>query len=400
MLVFAGLCIGWSPASVITLRFSQAWEVVSALAVVAVPRSYQGFFKQLRVRGPWLFGEVLVAMRPQIVGRAKQLWKGYGWVPMAADGSRLDLPRTVAHEEAFGCAGRKGTGPQLWLTTLTHLPTGQIWSWRQGAGTASERRHLEAMLDDLPPESLLITDAGFISYGFAKELLRRGQDFLLRCGNNVTLRLAGEPVRSRIEKRGGIARVILWPQAAQAKRQEPVVLRLIVLKHKKQKVYLLTNVMSSQRMPRRVASEFYRMRWGIEVTYRHLKQTLERRCLRCGSPANALAELAMNVLALAVLVLQGLCILGAQADRLSIAAVRNAIRKAMEGQRWGVTWRDFARVLTGALQDSYPRHGPKAPRPRPRKKKDKPPRPPVLQTLSPQERSLMKQLGRRIPKTG
>ena len=43
-----------------------------------------------------------------------------------------------------------------------HLPTGCVWDWRQGPGTASERQHLRAMLDTLPPRSLVVADAGFV----------------------------------------------------------------------------------------------------------------------------------------------------------------------------------------------------------------------------------------------
>jgi len=61
--------------------------------------------------------------------------------------------RTAANENELKCAGKKKTGPQLFVTTLLHMGTGIPWDFRIGPGTASERRHLEEMLADLPPRS-------------------------------------------------------------------------------------------------------------------------------------------------------------------------------------------------------------------------------------------------------
>ena len=51
-----------------------------------------------------------------------------GWVAVAVDGSRIDLPRAEANERAFGCAGKKKTNPQAWITTLWHIGLGLPWA--------------------------------------------------------------------------------------------------------------------------------------------------------------------------------------------------------------------------------------------------------------------------------
>ena len=43
---------------------------------------------------------------------APSYWRCLGWVPFAADGSRVKVPRTQANQEVLKCAGKKKTGPQ------------------------------------------------------------------------------------------------------------------------------------------------------------------------------------------------------------------------------------------------------------------------------------------------
>ena len=146
------------------------------------------------------------------------------------------------------------------------------------------------MLLSLPRHSLLIADAGFVGYDFLKAILRHQVSFLIRAGANVTL-LTGLGFEFR--QRGKI--VWLWPQGK--RDQAPLQLRLIQVKQKskqftrKQTVYLLTNVLDTERLSDTVAGVFYKMRWGVELFYRSFKQTLEHRKMRSGSPALALEEL-------------------------------------------------------------------------------------------------------------
>lgn len=114
-------------------------------------------------------------------------WQREGWCAFAADGSRVECPRPAANENELRCAGKQKTGPQLVVTTLLHMGTGVPWDFRIGPETASERRHLEEMLPDLPPQSLVVADAGFTGYAFYRRIVAAKQSFLLRVGSNVQL---------------------------------------------------------------------------------------------------------------------------------------------------------------------------------------------------------------------
>ena len=122
-----------------------------------------------------------------------------GFVVIAGDGSRIELPRTQANEQAYSpkrkkkAHGKKGQGgakrsrgkrwrkqkrqsaesiakkvnsPQMWLTLFWHVGTGLPWAWRTGPSDSSERGHLEEMLSELPENTLITADAGFIGYDF------------------------------------------------------------------------------------------------------------------------------------------------------------------------------------------------------------------------------------------
>lgn len=73
--------------------------------------------------------------------------------------------------------------------------------------------------------------------------------------------------------------------------QPPLVLRLVVAHNGKHPVYLVTSVLSRKRLTDAQVVELYARRWGIEVFYRHVKQTFQRRKLRSTSADNALLEM-------------------------------------------------------------------------------------------------------------
>ena len=83
----------------------------------------------------------------------------------------------------------------------------------------------------------------------------------------------------------------LWPDGAAKKHQPPLVLRLAVVSGKGRPIYLVTSIRSPRLMSEKQMAEVYRHRWGIEVFYRHCKQTFERRKLRSQNPDNVMVEL-------------------------------------------------------------------------------------------------------------
>ena len=140
----------------------------------------------------------------------------------AGDGSRFEVARTESNEAAYSpkrkkkqgsrqkrCGktkanrGRRGkqwrrarrqskesiakktNSPQMWLTLFWHVGTGLPWAWRTGPSDSSERQHLQEMLGELPENSLIAADAGFVGYDFWREVMDAGHSFVIRAGANV-----------------------------------------------------------------------------------------------------------------------------------------------------------------------------------------------------------------------
>jgi hypothetical protein len=350
-------------------------------------KTYQGLVKAL-CRLPAEIREQLqlhLCRRHQEVSGSS--WRLFGWIPFAADGSRVETPRTAANQKALGCAGKEKTGPQLLLTVLYHMGSGLPWRWIVGAGTDSERGQLRRLLPTLPLGSLLVADAGFTGYDLLKEILGYHLSFLIRVGANVTL-LTG--LGFDLERQGNV--VWLWPQSK--RDQEPLKFRLVRLKAKKkycrrrEDIYLLTNVFEPERLSDEMAAEFYRRRWGVEVFYRSFKQTLEQRKLRSGSPDLAKEELHWSLTALLLLGLMGVDALANKKrdpSRLSVAAALREVRLAM---RTNHVWRfrgDLRVLLGQAVKDTYQRQSSKKARDWPHKKKESPPGAPKIRPAKPDE---------------
>lgn len=375
--------MAWDEGQTLGTRWDHACTTAKALHPHwDLGQSYAGFTAALVRETPRLLAAVLPRLRRMLPTLAGRYWHCGRWDAFAVDGSRAEAPHTEANEAGLGCAGKAKTAPQVYLTTVWHLGLGLPWDCRLGPGTASERDHLLAMVDALPPRVLLVADAGFGGYEVCRTLLHSGRSFLLRVGGNV--RLLAQLGYYRRE-RGDI--VYLWPREQQRRgRGQPLVLRLIRLAQGKQVVYLLTNVLERHQLTPAAARVLYGLRWGEEVFYRSFKQTLGRRKLLSRTAATCLAEGQWNLVGLWLLGLLSVARIirrGGNPKAWSVATARDVVRQAVRNEwshrrpRWPLT-----KLLAEAVQDEYERTGSKEARNYPRKKKQKPPGPPKVRTAN------------------
>lgn len=390
MLVFAAILMSWDDAPTLVGRFSRTCGILAGMfpARLRVGKTYQGFIKRLLSLHERLLAAVTLHLRRVLEQVAGPFWKREGFPAFAIDGSRIECPRTEANEAAFGHAGKKGCGPQMWLTSLWHMGTGLPWAWMQGRSDECERQHLRNMLCLLPAEALLVGDAGFVGYELLRDILAGGRSFLVRVGGNV--RLLKELGWA---KRHGEDTVFLWPKTH--RRQEPLVLRLIELRRGDKKVYLLTNL-ATESLGHRQAAVLYTMRWGVEVFYRSLKQTLKHRAMLSHAPRQAQAELAWSLVGLQLMGLMSVReMIAKNVDPLgwSVAATRDLIRQAAYIQpqrRLGANgWKER---LAGCRKDKYVRTRDKKSREWPDRKRSRPPGPPKITIASAKEVQQSQQL--------
>lgn len=392
LLVVCAVLLAWDPSGTLTDRFAAARAcLVSMYPGRRRPGgTYEGFIAALARSSDALLAVVAGHLRRSVREAAEAAgacWEVCGWVVFGADGSKVDCPMTVANEESIGCSSRKKSWPQMLLTVLFHAGTGLPWAFARGGARSSERSHLLQMLDTLPARALLLADAGFTGYDLLKAVLGGGRSFVIRVGSNVRL----------LTKLGYAVRefdglVYLWPDAKRAKGLEPLVLRLVTLTDGRNRtIHLLTDVLDAGRLSDAAAVEMYKLRWGAELLFRSLKQTLGRRKLLSDSPDHARVELDWAVVGLWLLGLMNAHAAGASARRSTASALR-AARSAMAG-RGGSPWR----ALSRAVLDDYRRRRLKKARHWPHKKRDKPPGDPKARTATAEEVMLAMELKQRRP---
>jgi hypothetical protein len=395
--LLAATALVWATSELSTLhaRFAQARKLITKIFRwhPAPGGSYQGFLKMLEKWQPELRDAVVPHLREQMQEVHRVQWETGGYAVFAGDGTRVALARSASLEATFApqrrrtkagartqSAGaqrapqtptaaarhKKATSPQLWLTLLWHVGSGLPWAWRTGPSGASERDHLVAMVPELPPQALLVADAGFVGYEFWQTLLTAGHHFVIRVGANVRL------LRQLGWTREHAQVVYLWPDYAARKHQPPLVLRLVVVQDGKQPVYLVTDLAKSRLSDRHVAT-IYGARWGVEVFFRTFKQTFGCRKLRSHSAPKAQLEIEWALMGLWSVCLLGTRELSASGHapvRLSPAGAIHAFQRTLREYR--VRPETPAETLWAQLRrarlDDYQRRSAKTSRAYPRKK--------------------------------
>jgi Transposase DDE domain len=395
--LLAATALVWATSELSTLhaRFAQARQLITKIFRwhPAPGGSYQGFLKMLEKWQPELRGAVVPHLREQMQEVHRGQWETGGYAVFAGDGTRVALARSTSLEATFAPQRRrtkagartqstgaqrapqtqtaaarhkKVTSPQLWLTLLWHVGSGLPWAWRTGPSGASERDHLVAMVPELPPQALLVADAGFVGYEFWQTLLTAGHHFVIRVGAKVRL------LRQLGWTREHAQVVYLWPDYAARKHQPPLVLRLVVVQDGKQPVYLVTDLAKSRLGDRQVAT-IYGARWGVEVFFRTFKQTFGCRKLRSRSAPKAQLEIEWALMGLWSVCLLGTRELSASGHapvRLSPAGAIHAFQRTLREYR--VRPETPAETLWVQLRlarlDDYQRRSVKTSRAYPRKK--------------------------------
>jgi Transposase DDE domain len=413
-LTYAALLWAWSDERALTQRFALARKAVALMAILPRPpaATYQAFLKLLRTRTAVLAAALTAALRDRMGAELAGRRSVAGFDVFGADGSRLGLPRTRSNEGRFAAASvprrgaarrrarsraardrraraKKADTPQMWVTTLFHVGTGLPWGWRLGPSDSSERGHLREMVGELPAGALVTADAGFVGYETWRAILDGGRHLLIRVGANVRL-LKG---LGYARQRDGL--VSLWPDREAARGEPPLVLRLVVARGGRHPVYLVTSVLDAAALTDRQVAEVYALRWGVELFYRHLKQTYERRKLRSHTAGHAELEATWSLLGLWAMCLHAeveLSRSGVPADRVSVAGVLLAYRRSLrEYKSDPCPGESLAELVGRAVIDSYVRKD-KASRDYPRKKYEASPGAPKVRRATRDQINAAKQI--------
>ncbi len=421
-LVWLALTWAWSESRNVTDAFAEALEGCDKAAHSQVPRTYQGFMGALAKWTSTLVALLCVLLQERMAEIGGKFWRIDGWLPIAFDGSRNTAPRTESNEGTL-CARNYGHGmtakyrkkkskgmrrrknernkahpprPQVWITLMWHMGLRLPWAWRLGPSNASERAHVSDMVasGEFPENTLFCGDAGFVGYDFWKQMRDRGCHFLVRVGANVSL-LAETTKYERLND----SCVLCWPQTMIKAQQAPLRLRLVKVRIGKTKVFMLTSVLDAAHLTPQQIVKLYKLRWGVEVEFRGLKQTLDRSKLRCRNDRRVLAELDWSIMAMAVAELFALKVQlskrrngprkekGGDPARRSLANTMRAIRYCLRALNDVTpTGKDLDTLLGEAITDGYQRKSSKKARYRPPNPDKKPLGEPSIRKLTNEER--------------
>jgi hypothetical protein len=428
-LVLLALCWAWAEARCVTDAFTDAARWCQTLLGFSPLTTYQGFMGALAKWTPHLMPLLVGALHERLAEWAGgKFYRVAGWCLIGFDGSRASAARTKSNEAAF-CARNYGQGktakyrkkktkglrrrknqkapaqppePQVWVTMLWHMGLRVPWDWRLGPSHASERDHVTEMVEGgrFPQRTLLCGDAGFVGYPLWSCLQRAGVHFLVRVGANV--KLLSEQALCKFETVGKEHAVLCWPKDALRTDLPPLRLRLVRLTVGKTLMWLLTNVVERDALPPSTMARFYKMRWGVEVAFRGLKQTLARAKLCCRNGQRLLAELNWSILAMAAAELLAWKEQGdkrpqkAQApkcdpNRRSLANALRALRGCLKNlHKAPESGKDLASLLHKAVVDDYQRKSSKKARYRPQNPDKKPLGDPEIRRLDPGEKKKLK----------
>jgi Transposase DDE domain len=354
-------------------------------------QTLQGFQKALS-RIPLRSLKAFAAgVRDQIRRRSAERLLVDGLEPMGCDGSRLECPRSAELEARLRQAGKDDSAPTVWVTAFVHLATGLLWSWQLGPGTADERVHLRRLLETLSPTALIVADAAYMGYELVWAIVQTRRSFLLRMSSKVDLYTTEQEVLTTWSE--GV--VYYWPRYIQKKGKPPLPCRLIRVPATgaaKRDVWLLTDILDPARLSVATAGKFYRWRWRNEGVFRTYKRTINKLKLSSRTVRLVHREAEVSLLALQILLAHADLALrpkhSAGAPAISPRKVLIEIRRELKGTEERARGRYHQR-LQGCRADGRRQTSPKASREWPRRKPHKPPGPPVLHTLTEEQKALL-----------
>ncbi len=389
------LAMTWAAGDSQAEKFQTArgFYIASSQARRRPGTTLQGFQKAL-ARVPLRQFRVLAAgVRDQIRRRYGARLLVDGFESMGCDGSRIECPRAAELEARLRPAGKENAAPTVWVTAFVHLATGLLWSWHLGPGTADERVHLKRLLATLAPVALIVADAASMGYELAWAILQTERSFLLRMSSKIDLYTPGHATLETWSE--GL--VYYWPAYVQKEGKPPIAGRLIRVPARgqvKRDVWLLTNVLDPAGLSAATAARFYRWRWRNEGLFRTYKRIINKMKLSSRTVRLVHREAEASLLALQLLLAHADLAVRPKATVegpvISPRKVLLEIRRELNGtatRRQG----NYAQRLENCRADSRHQKSPKASREWPRRTPHKPPGPPVLKTLTDEQKVLLEE---------
>lgn len=247
------------------------------------------------------------------------------------DGSSFSMPDTPDLQQHFGQPGtqKKGCGfPVAHWLALVHYGSGLFQKAYAGALRTSDLSGVTELHPELQAGDVLVGDRAFGSYAHLALLFSRGVDAIMRAHQRLivdftperayqpkaawrTSKHKGLPTSRWIKSLGARDQLVEWfkpplcPPWLTAEQFAALPESLIVRElrydvtrpgFRVKQITLTTTLLDPERYPAAELAEAYRLRWGIETGFGHLKTTMKMDVLRCETVRGVTKELTMFLL--------------------------------------------------------------------------------------------------------
>lgn len=235
--------------------------------------------------------------------RARDLVHGHH--VKVVDGSSVQLQDTGTNQAEYPQSSEQKEGcgfPVMYICALMGLASGALLDASVGGGQGNERSLFRKLWSSLDEGDILLGDRGFISYADFAMLLKLGVDVVMRQRSNSFTN------KKKINL-GHNDWLVFWERPAAIGKwvdrdelPEMLVVRAVEYtitneNGEKEKAVIFTTLLDRKLYPVKKLVELYRRRWDMELTFRHIKTSMNMELLKCKTPKRCRCELWMGLLA-------------------------------------------------------------------------------------------------------
>lgn len=292
--ILPALCL-WAGLLVCVLRgFSsrlELWRLLSLYGLWHYPRfpvTDQAIYARLDHAGSapleTLFTALSHLLRSRLAPLADLTLAPFAPHVVVLDETALDaLPRLLPALRALPRGDALGLGGTL--AALFDVRTQQFRHVRHYPDALeNERRHARAMLAELPPRSLILTDLGYFGFAWFDDLTEGGYYFVSRLREKSSYR-----VHHPFYARGETLDALVFLGAHAPDRMKHAV-RLVQFRVGQKLHRYVTNVLDPRQLPPAEIARLYARRWDIEMAFQLVKEHLGLRWLASAKVAQVLQQ--------------------------------------------------------------------------------------------------------------
>ena len=192
-----------------------------------------------------------------------------GLIPVAVDGTVLDIPDQPGNQAEFGRppakAGAISAYPQIRVLALGECGTHAMFAVALSGLDKGEQTLLPQLWDALDPGMLMLADRGFFSYDLWRQGLETKAELCWRMKANSVL-----PVVAELDD-GSYLSAIYPDPAARRHHRDPIPVRVVEYRVDQSRFRLITSILDPALASAGDLANAYHTRWEIESSFDELK---------------------------------------------------------------------------------------------------------------------------------